>query len=151
MGITSLTGQPKTPLRIDEIPIYVQLQPTDEGYVSPDNVWVVVGNVDFSNPSARKVALSSVMSFSTSHSEQARVTGLSSRTFSRTFNTAFTTLPVTSILKVYRMSEYETGKWEEVPATFHYTSANWKTITGFSITIDADESLTGLIVEYKFD
>lgn len=154
MAVTSLSGQPLTRIPIDEVPVYSQLQPGDDGYINPNNIWVLLGSSEFTGVPARIVALSGINSYSMAHSEQDVVTGLTSRTFTRAFNVAFTIEPVGSI-DVYYMVEIETGKWIKQNVQFYYPSASWLTVNGFTFVID-DESVTEellptLVVKYKFD
>lgn len=148
--VTSLTGQPLTLIRPDEAPVYTQLQPGDPGYISPDNIFVLVGSSDFTGVPMRLIPVSAINTYSTiAHTEQGIFTPISAAV-SITFDAPFVILPITTVLKVYRKLEIETGKWVEQQVQY-YLSENWKTITGFSLTIESGESLTGVIIEYKFD
>jgi hypothetical protein len=147
----ALEGSPMTPLRIDELQPYTQLLAGAEGYIDPTELKVPIGHVSFSPQKAMYIPLVDFVAYGIEHSEIARVTGLISRTFIVVFGVEFDAIPVTSVLSVYRMVEIETNKWVRQDVQYYFNSANWLTATGFTLYIETAESLTGVVVEYKFN
>ncbi len=92
------------------------------------------------------------------HFEFARLTNANdeilSKTVTITFKKPFNSIPVGSDnLKVYRMKEVGgtgSGKWKMYDVQYYFTSSTWLTVSGFSLQIEAAESLTGVILEYLF-
>lgn len=88
------------------------------------------------------------------HVERARLTDLDNssddHTITITFSAEFPIIPLTTRFKVYRFAQVVPGKYrrKDVP---YYQAVDWLTITGFEIEIEADEDLTGVIIEYKFE
>ena len=85
------------------------------------------------------------------HIEHDRLTDLTSRTISVKFLSEFGDIPA-GWVKVYRMKETTAGnsKWKQWDVLYYHTVLDWKTKTGFSLQIDANENLAGIIVEYLF-
>lgn len=83
------------------------------------------------------------------HVEKDRLTGLSSRTVTVTFGTAFSSIPVGDV-KCYRMYEQPDGTYQKQDVIWGFPNANQPTISGFTLEISADESLTDVIVEYSY-
>ncbi len=77
-----------------------------------------------------------------------RLTGLASGTVTVTFTKAFEEIPV-GLPRVYRMVA-DGGVYLMQDVLFSYPSTNWLTATGFTITIDSAEALSGIIVLYTF-
>ena len=137
-----------TQTRPYELDLYVQLEPGDPGYINPNELMYLVDHSTFDEP-MRIPASNFGEAGSTIHYEKDTITGLSSATVSVTFEAAFTTTPVTVTFNVYR---YVPSGASYVKEDVLYTVAgsNWVTTTGFTITIDSSESLTGGYVEYYF-
>jgi len=128
--------------------LYVQLDPDDEGYVSPDDLMFLIDNSGFSRP--KRIAASGIGSAgSGSHIERGILTDLTSRSVTVEFDAAFTSQPAGNVW-AYRMEEVVSGMWRRKDVLFGFSNANQPTSTGFSLTIDDDESLTDVVVEYIF-
>lgn len=88
------------------------------------------------------------------HIEERRMTNLSSYTVDVTFTEAFTTLPTgIANLRVYRIAEVTPGVTRAKDVRYRNienSDGSIVSLTGFSIEIDSNESLTGVIVEYLF-
>jgi len=147
----ALPGTPSTPLTIPEVPRYTQKLPGDVGYISPDLVDVVVGSTEFT-VKAMRLRLTEIINFGSSANECDRITGLTEHEYTKTFAAPYLTIPVTTKLEVYRMYNIpDTSEWIKEEVSYYYPSENWLTLTGFTIVIRAEESLTGVIIEYKFN
>jgi hypothetical protein len=150
----AITGQPITPLRIDELESYIQLLPEDTGYIDPATLFIPIGSSAFGAVKAKKISVPAASALGLLHVERGDITGLTSRTFARTFNTAFDAEPYGKV-EAYYMLEIETGKWVKQEVQFYYPSADWLTTTGFTIVIDddyvTDEILPTIIIKYKFE
>jgi hypothetical protein len=109
----------------------------------------VVDHADWELPKRIPLTGIEVESIAGWHVEADTITGLASRTLTVTFNTAFTSAP-TGWVKVYRMTEMPDGGYREQDVLWGYATSTKVTTTGFSIIINEDESLTGVIVEYDF-
>lgn len=77
-----------------------------------------------------------------------RLTGLASRTVTVTFRQAFDEIPV-GLPRAYRMVA-DGGVYLMQDVLFSYPTESWLTETGFTITIDTAEELTGIIILYDF-
>lgn len=146
----ALPGTPSTPLTIPEVPRYTQKSPGDVGYISPDKIDVVLGSTEFT-VKAMRMRLTELINFGASASESDRVTGLTEHEYTKTFAAPYLTIPVITVLSVYKMVLIETGKWVRQDVQFYYPVKNWLTVNGFTIVIEASESLAGVIIEYKFN
>jgi len=126
---------------------YVQLEEGADGYIDPGEIIWVVDHPSWTRP--KRVYGSN--GIGAVHTEGDLYTPIS-RAVSITFGTAFTIIPKTVMLRVYRMKETVTGNghWKEWDVRYWHASTNWKSTTGFSLTIDPAESLTGIIIEYEF-
>jgi len=138
-----------TQTRPYELDLYVQLNPGDPGYVDPDELMYMVDHETFDRPK-RQPASNFGESGDTINRQKDILSGLTDRNITVVFSTAFTSMPVTVQLKAYRYKQIG-SEYIEVPVLFKYPSTGWKTMTGFSIIIDPDESLTGVYVEYYFE
>lgn len=148
----SIAGTPSTPVRIDQLTPYIQGSPGDSDYIDPAQIIVPVGHVEFLPEKAKGVSLAQLLASNSSSLDCDRVTGLASRTFTVTFTGVYQTIPVTTKLEVYRMYNIPgTSEWIKEEVSYYYPSENWLTLTGFTIVIRAEESLTGVIVEYKIN
>jgi hypothetical protein len=134
--------------RIRDLDTYLQLDSGDPGYVAPSSLFLPLDSADFGSKPFKYPAEDF---FSDIHIEKGRLTGLSSKSVSVTFDTAFSSTPVgIGNIKVYRMFEVVTGKWIAQDVQFYFGSATPVITTGFSLTIETAESLTGAILEYEF-
>ena len=138
----------RTYTKIRALDVYVQLAEGDDGYIAPGEIMQVVDHPNWTR--SKRVYASNGVGASI-HTEGDLYTPIS-RAVSITFGTAFTTTPKTIMLRVYRMKETVTGNghWKEWDVRYWHESSNWKSTTGFSLTIDPDEDLTGIIIEYEF-
>lgn len=133
--------------RPKDLDLYVQLDVGDVGYVDPTELVYIVDHSTFAKP--KRFPFTSVAA-GAGHYEQDKLIGLSSKTVSVTFATAFADVPKIETFKVYRMKEVVSGEWRMVDVLYSHSSASWLLSTGFSLTIHISESLTGVIIEYKF-
>ena len=75
---------------------------------------------------------------------------LASKTVSVTFNNPFSeTDTIIPYIDVYRYRAYN-GHYIKENVLHYFSSADWYNYQGFSLTIDESESLTGVIVQYRF-
>jgi hypothetical protein len=78
------------------------------------------------------------------------VTNIASHTVEIEFTQEFESIPVgVPNLKIYRYEAFE-GAYILQDVLFTYPSTTWLTVTGFTITIDPSETLSGIILEYTF-
>jgi hypothetical protein len=84
------------------------------------------------------------------HIEKDTLTGLSSRTVTVEFDTVFSSIPV-GWVKVYRMTEMPDGTYRDEDVLWGYTTSTKVSTNGFVLKISDDESLTGVVVEYKYE
>ena len=84
------------------------------------------------------------------HIEKDILTGLSSRTVMVEFDTVFSAIPV-GWVKVYRMTEMPDGTYRESDVLWGFTTSAKVSTSGFVIKISDDESLTGVVVEYRYE
>ena len=77
------------------------------------------------------------------------LSGLSSRNVVVEFGTAFSSIPVGRVW-VYRMDEMPDGTYRESDVLWGFDNANQPTLSGFALTINAAESLTGIFVKYFY-
>lgn len=135
--------------RIRDLVTYIQLDPGDSGYVASSSLYFAMDSADFGSKPF-KFPVEDLLS--DAHDEKARLIGLVSASVSITFGTAFTATPLPILFNVYRYTEIVSGKWVKENVNHHLTGgSSWLNSTGFSITIDSSESLTGVIIEYKFE
>ena len=71
------------------------------------------------------------------------------KTVTYTFPTAFNSIPVDIGFRVYKMLEFETGKYIQQDV-LHYFPANWKSTSSFTVIIDDSEDLTGVFIKGIF-
>lgn len=85
--------------------------------------------------------------------ESGRITGLASASVTKSFLIAFDVAPVgRGLVRAYREIEPETGKTMIQDVLYHsfaFTTTDGL-ITGFELTIDETEDLSGVIIEYCF-
>lgn len=72
-----------------------------------------------------------------------------SKTITYTFPAAFNSIPVDIGFRVYKMVEFESGKFLQQDV-LHYFPANWKDTGSFTIVIDDSEDLTGVYIKGLF-
>jgi len=138
-----------TQKRIRELVTYLQLNPGDPGYISPSSLYFAIDGVGFGSE-ALKIAFADLLA--DEHEEKARLIGLVSASVAIVFGTAFIAKPLPVLFNVYRWDEPISGTWIKEQVKFSYDGgSSWLTSTGFNITIDSSESLTGVIIEYKFE
>lgn len=127
--------------RIHELDIYEQLELGDAGYIPATSVWLAVDYTGWAE--SKKITFDDLLS--SIHIEAGRLSSLASRSISVTFGTAFSSTVIDTI-NVYKESTPISGKTirEEV----RYYNLN-VTLTGFTLEIDSNEDLTGVIVDYK--
>jgi len=136
-----------TQKRIRSLDTYTQLASGDPGYIAPSAVFLAVDSASFAEES-KKQAIEDYLS--TTHVEKARETGLASRSIAVTFGAAFTGVPVTVALRVYRITAVVSGKYRFQDVSWYHATATPVTATGFELEIETSESLTGIILEYHF-
>ena len=83
------------------------------------------------------------------HIEKDILSGLSSRNVAVTFDTAFSSIPVGDV-RCYRMDLMPDGTYRKGDVLWGFDNANQPTLSGFALTINASESLTGVLVEYIY-
>lgn len=137
-----------TQTRPYELDLYVQLNPGDPGYVNPDELMYMVDHSTFDEPK-RMPSSNFGESGSLTHMEKDILTDLASKSVSVTFSSVFTAVPVTVAFNVYRY-EAVGGSYVKQNVLYKLSGSGWLTTTGFSITIDDSESLTGIYIEYCF-
>ena len=136
-----------TQARIRSLVTYTQGAPGDEGYIAPTAVFIGVDSAEFAGE-AKKQTIDDYLS--ATHEEVARLTPLGSRSVAITFDTAFSSIPITVLINVYRITEIVSGKYKFDKVQWYHATATPVTITGFELEIETSESLTGVILEYYF-
>lgn len=131
--------------RIRDLPTFVILDPSDPDYIPIEELIFAVDHASFER--AKGLSQQSFAALIL-HQEYDRITGLTSRNLSVSFDTSFTSIPSGEV-RVYRMHEYPIG-WQRKDVLWAYADANQPTMVGFSIVIADTEDLTGVIVEYDF-
>jgi len=137
-----------TQTRPYEEDLYVQLDPGDPGYIDPADLQYLVDHESWDRPKRLPGSMFG-QAGGTLHIEKDKFGSLSSHSVSVTFETAFTASPVGET-KVYRMIEVSSGKWRKQDVLWGFNDANQPANTGFALTIDSLESLTGIVVEYLY-
>lgn len=85
------------------------------------------------------------------HLEVGKLTDLASRTVEVTFDAVFAEVPAgLQNLKVYRWAQVVAGKYRPRDVQYYFNADTDLTVSGFTLQIEASESLTGVIVEYLF-
>lgn len=134
--------------RVRDLVEYQQLAVGEPGYIPPSSLFTVFDSDNFGSE-PKKYSVESL--FIQNHEEKKRITGLVSRSVSITFDTAFVSVPITETFNVFRYyDELGDGKYTKKQVGHYLSGSNWLTASGFAITIDLDESLTGVIIEYVF-
>lgn len=131
-----------TQKRIYELEDYTQLLPDDVGYVDPTNIYIPVDCLTESWNEPKKLPLNSVF-LSASHIEASQLNSLASRTVSILFETPFV-FPVIPFVNVYR----DIAQDGVVIRQNVLINSMIISTTGIDFEIDADESLTDVVVNY---
>ena len=131
-----------------ELDLYTQLNPGDPGYINPDELMYIVSHSSFEND--KRVPSSNFgQSGSLTHIEKDTITDLASKSVTKNFGSAFTARPVTVAFNVYRYAE-QGSDYVIQDVLYKIIGSGWLTTTGFSITIDDSEILTGVYIDYCF-
>jgi len=140
------SGSSGTPVRITDLSSLAAL--TDDYFFEVDKA----GAVESKKISAAKViaCLNTFLSQSSSDVKSGIITNVSGYNISVTFHDA---LPDTEViipsLKVYRYREYK-GIYAKEEVIYYFKTINWYNYSGFSLSIDSSENLSGVIIEYQF-
>jgi len=129
--------------------LYVQLNPGDPGYVAPSALMYLVDHSSFARPK-RQPASNFGEAGSAVHIEKDTLSGLSSASVAVTFGAAFSSAPIGEEPQVYRITEMPDGTYRRQNVLWGFTTSSEVTTTGFSLTIDSSESLTGIIIKYLY-
>lgn len=129
--------------RIRDLDEYVQLDPDDPDYIPATEISMVIDHPDWSEP--KKISLEAPAGYSTLHFEKGRLTSLVLRDVEIEFSSAFSSIPI-GFVNCYRL---DTIGAMSVQTTVVIYDLSVTTI-GLSFTIDDNESLTGVIVEYFY-
>lgn len=127
--------------RIYELSTYTQLNPGDVGYIAATSIWLAVDYTGWTE--AKKITLDDFLG--SMHVEAGRLSGLGSRSVAVTFGTAFTGTVIDRV-KVYRYFDPSPGETVREEVRFYDLSV---TLTGFTLEIDPDEPLSGIIIDYN--
>lgn len=135
--------------RIRQLVEYIQLESGDAGYVPLASLYLAIDSDNF-GAKPFKFPLQSLLVGGGGDGVVKQMENLLSRNVSESFPSAFASKPVATKFEVYRFQAIGGGEYIKQPVLHTYTGANWVTTTGFAITIDASESLTGVIIDYEF-
>lgn len=119
--------------------------------LDPSTVMINVDNSAWSRPKRLPLSLLDTTGGTGvgTHIEKDVISGLSSRNVAVTFDTEFSSIPVGDV-RVYRMAAMPDGTYRKSDVLWGFDNANQPTISGFALTINTDESLTGVLVEYIY-
>jgi hypothetical protein len=126
--------------RIYELETYIQLDSGDVGFIPATAVYYAVDYNGWTE--AKKQSLDNI--FGTVHLEAGKLSSLGSRSVSVVFGTAFTGTVVETV-NAYRELTYPVGVVREDVMINDLAI----TLSGFTLDIDVNESLTGVIIDYK--
>ncbi|MFW5879358.1 MAG: hypothetical protein ACOCUV_00895 [bacterium] len=135
--------------RIRALDIYSQGLPADGDYIDPSNIYLAVDNSTESWAEPKKIPFSDLL-LTSGHIEAGRLSGLSSRSVSVTFDEPFTSQPYGDEPKVYRMEQQPDGTWRRKQVLWGFNNSSQPSTTGFELTISDSENLTGIIIEYLY-
>ncbi len=135
--------------RITDLTDYSQGLPSDADYIDPSNIYLPVDNSTESWSEPKKIPFSSLL-LASGHVEAGRISGLSSRTVSLTFDESFSSQPYGYEPNVYRIAEQPDGTYRRKDVLWGWTDASQPSTTGFELEIHSSESLTGVIIEYLY-
>lgn len=138
-----------TQQRIRDLITYIQLTSGDPSYVNPASIYVAIDSDNFGAKPLRYPLLSLVGA--EADSDAGTITGIASATVVHTFDTPFATVPVCSLFNAYRYTEVEPGKFVRNTVQTYVSGSNWITTNDFTVTIESTESLTGVIIDFKFE
>lgn len=124
------------------------------GDKDPDEVYIPVDHADWPRPKHIPMSgfitdpLKSGSLGNGFHVESGRLTGLTNRYVTQDFDVDFNEIPTgRKNLHVYRVEDLGGGETVDTDVTIYGLDV---TPTGFSFYISADESLSGVVVEYLF-
>lgn len=137
-----------TQTRPYELDPYIQLNQGDPGYIDPSDLMYLVDHSTWDEPK-RMPSSNFGEAGSLTHVEKDTLTDLASRSVSITFLSVFTFVPVTVAFNVYRYVD-QGASYVKQNVLYTLSGSGWLTTTGFAITIDDSESLTGIYIEYYF-
>lgn len=120
-----------------------------DGSEDSSTVMVTVDKSTWDKPKRYALSNFGEVSGSSVHVEKDRLTGLSSHSVSVEFDSAFDTVPVGDV-QVYRMVEIVSGKWRKEEVLWGFDDANQPSLLGFDLTIDSEEDLSGIIIQYLY-
>jgi len=131
-----------------------QTRPYEEGLydqgLDPSTIMIIVDNSAWSRPKRLPLSyLDTTGGTGGAHIEKDRLTGLSSRTVTVTFDLSFSSIPVGEV-KCYRMYEQPDGTFQKQDVIWGFPDANQPTLSGFTLIISTDEDLTGVVIEYVY-
>ena len=139
--------------KIFELQNYISLPATDPNYVDPSQVYIPVQHPSWAKP--KKLPITGAQTseedpeITTVTRSYGRLTGLSSRNVSVTFTNPLMSSNIIERVDVYRYSEFD-GKLTRQDVLHYFNSATWFNQLGFSLVIDDDEDLSGIIISYEF-
>lgn len=138
-----------TQKRFWDLDLYVQLEPGDPGYIDPSELVFGIDHTSFTE--MKRLPYTNIAGLSSGvHVEKDTLTGLASPIVTVEFDEPFVDAPNGSEPQVYRTVDVGGGNFRRQDVLFSYSSAAWLSATGFSLTIDASESLTDVVVEYLY-
>jgi hypothetical protein len=121
----------------------------DQG-LDPSTVMISVDNAAWPRPKRLPLSyLDTTGGTGGAHIEKDRLTGLSSRTVTVTFDLEFSSIPVGDV-KCYRMYEQPDGTYQKQNVIWGFPNVNQPTLSGFTLEISTDEDLSGIVVEYIY-
>lgn len=133
-----------TQILIRELQEYIQKVAGESGYIDPSEIWIPVDHPSFGD-NARKYRLSSIIGTS-ANKQKGRISNLTSNTVTVTWDMAFSERPI-GFHRVYReVIEGSNKRMEDVILDSESVTTN-----NMVLTINSDESLTGVIVEYNYE
>ena len=116
----------------------------------PSTVMISVDNSAWSRPKRLPLSyLDTTGGTGGTHIEKDRLTGLVSRTVTVAFGIAFSSIPVGEV-KCYRMYEQPDGTFQPQDVIWGFPDVNQPTLSGFTLEISTEESLTGVVVQYYY-
>jgi hypothetical protein len=122
---------------------HLQLDPSDPEYIPANELYFVVDHPSFTRP---KKYSQENFTGAIQNIQKGRITGLQAFNVSQSFSTPFNSAPV-GFINVYRSKVISGTKTIREDVLFYDLT---ETPTGFSLVIDSEESLTGVIVEYLY-
>lgn len=117
------------------------------GAVALSSLYIPADSINFGSE-PYKVPLQELLE--DGHSEKGRLSGLSSSSVAVVFDAPYSSQPIGREPEVYRMVQMPSGTWRREGVSWGFDDASQPTINGFALTINASESLTGIIVEWDY-